>query len=71
MTDVYTASLQVHLRQMPPGQFQTLATQSGVGTFPQGTSTLSGAFCAVLPFVVLAGYAGGKLGGRLRNRSDP
>ena len=29
------------------------------------------AHCAVLPFVVLAGYAGGKLGGRLRNRSWP
>jgi hypothetical protein len=29
------------------------------------------AFCVVMPFVLLAGYAGGKLGGRLRNRGGP
>ena len=30
---------------------------------------LSVIFCAVLPFVVLAGYVGGRLGARLRNRA--
>ncbi len=30
--------------------------------------TLSVVFCAVLPFVVLAGYLGGRLGGRTRAR---
>src|SRR5437763_1561900 len=49
VSDVYTATLQAHLSQMPPGQFQTLATQSGVGTFAPGTTTLSGAFCASIP----------------------
>ena len=44
VTDIYTASLQIHQRQMPPGQFQTVATQTGAGTFPPGTTVLSGLF---------------------------
>src|SRR5262245_732225 len=31
VTDVYTAALQYHMPQMPPGQYQTAAEQVGTG----------------------------------------
>jgi hypothetical protein len=44
-----------------PGEVYTVS--DNVGTL----LTLTAMFCAVLPFLVLAGYLGARLGGRLRN----
>jgi hypothetical protein len=44
-----------------PGEVYTVS--DNVGTL----LTLIAMFCAVLPFVVLAGFLGARLGGRLRN----
>ena len=44
-----------------PGEIYTVSDNLG------NLLTLTAMFCAVLPFVVLAGYLGAKLGGCLRN----
>lgn len=48
----------------PGGQHgEVYVLNEGLGTL----IVLSATFCGLLPFVVIAGYAGGRVGGRLRN----
>ena len=45
VADAWTAQLQVHQPSMPPGQYRTVANQTGSSAFGPGSTTVGGAFC--------------------------
>jgi hypothetical protein len=45
VADDWTAQLQIHQPSMPPGQYRTVASQTGSSAFVPGSTTVGGAFC--------------------------